>query len=88
MTGDGMRERAAQWQDLLDGAARATIPDGLRLTVPVDRAAAVATLAADEQRCCPFFDFRLHFDGPTVHLEVRVREAGAEFLAELFAPSA
>lgn len=84
LTGDGMRERAEQWHLVLDGAQRAAIPEGIRLTVPAERAAAVAGLAADEQQCCPFFDFRLHLDGPELHLEVRTAEVGAQLLADLF----
>ncbi|NNN31287.1 MerR family transcriptional regulator, partial [Streptomyces sp. S3(2020)] len=72
LTGDGMSERAAQWRTAIAGAERATTPDGgTRLTLAAGRAGAVAALAAAEQRCCPFFDFRLHFDGPLLHLEVR-----------------
>jgi DNA-binding transcriptional MerR regulator len=87
LTGDGMRERAAQWRDALDGAIRTVIPDGVRLTMPVDRAAVVVGLAADEQDCCPFFDFRLHLDGPRLHLEVRAPSDGSELLENLFAQS-
>ena len=86
LTGDGMRERIAQWQDVLDGAAHVEIPGGVRLTVPVERAAAVADLAVAEQRCCPFFDFRLRLDGPNLHLEVRAPEAGGGLLGDLLAP--
>ncbi|MEY9928016.1 MerR family copper efflux transcriptional regulator [Catenulispora sp. GP43] len=85
LSGGGLRERVAQWRDVLDGAARVAIPEGLRLTLPVERAVAVAGLAAAEQQCCAFFDFRLHFDGPDLHLEVRAPEAGAALLAEVFA---
>jgi DNA-binding transcriptional MerR regulator len=84
LTGDFAGERAAQWRDVLDGATRTAIPEGLRLTMPVERAAAVAGLAADEQRCCAFFDFRLHLDGPDLRLEVRAPEDGAELLRALF----
>lgn len=82
-----MGDRMAQWQEVLAGAVRVTIPDGLRLTLPAERAAAVAGLAAQEQRCCAFFDFRLHLDGPSLHLEVRAPQAGARLLMELFAAS-
>lgn len=84
LTGDGMDERAAQWQAALRGASHTAIRDGLRLTMPADRAATVAALAAAEQQCCAFFDFRLHLDGPDLHLEVRAPEAGAELLTALF----
>lgn len=88
LTGDAMAGRAAAWREVLDGAARAAIRDGLRLTVPVDRTARVAALAADEQGCCPFFDFRLHLDGGALHLDVRAPAAGADLLAALFGPVA
>lgn len=55
--------------------------------MPADRAAAVASLAVDEQKCCAFLDFRLHLGGPSLHLEVRAPEAGAELLTDLFAES-
>jgi hypothetical protein len=49
-------------------------------------AAAVAGLAAAEQDCCPFLDFRLHLDGPVLHLEVRAPSDAADLLAALFTP--
>lgn len=39
---------AARWREAVDGAVRTEIPDGLRLTLPTERAGAVATLAAAE----------------------------------------
>jgi MerR family transcriptional regulator, copper efflux regulator len=80
----GAAERGAQWRRVLDGAVREPVPDGVRLTLPVERAGAVAALAASEQECCPFFDFRLHLDGPRLRLEVRAPAEGAALLAELF----
>ncbi|MEU6764993.1 MerR family transcriptional regulator [Streptomyces sp. NPDC046853] len=88
LTGDGLRERTAQWREAVDGAARTAVPDGIRLTLPVERTARVAELAAAEQQCCPFFDFRLHLDGPRLHLEVRAPADGADLLTDLFAPAA
>ncbi|MER5967234.1 MerR family transcriptional regulator [Streptomyces sp. NPDC002057] len=88
LTGDGSRERTAQWREVVEGAERTAVPDGLRLTMPVDRTARVAELAAAEQRCCPFFDFRLHLDGPRLHLEVRAPADGAGPLTALFGPAA
>jgi len=83
---DGMARRAAAWREALVGAGRARIDDGVRLTVPVERTATVAELAAAEQRCCPFFDFRLHLDGPLLRLEVRAPADGTALLADLFGP--
>jgi MerR family transcriptional regulator, copper efflux regulator len=85
LAGGDLAERLRRWQQLLDGAERQEINEGARLTLPADRIAALAALAADEQHCCPFFDFRLHLDGPVVHLEVRAPADGATLLTELFA---
>jgi MerR family copper efflux transcriptional regulator len=87
LTGDALAQRVARWRQLLAGAERETIDDGIRLTLPADRAGALAALAADEQQCCPFFDFRLHLDGPVVHLEVRAPAGGAALLAGLITPA-
>ena len=88
LSGHDMRERAAQWNAVLTGAVRTVIPEGLRLTVPVERTAQVAALAAAEQQCCAFFDFRLHLDGADLHLEVRAPAEGAALLNEVFAQPA
>lgn len=85
LSGQEMRERAAQWSAVLAGAMRAEIFEGLRLTVPVERAAQVVALAVAEQECCAFFDFRFQLDGPRLHLEVRAPSDGAALLAEVFA---
>lgn len=89
LSGEGMGERAAQWREVIGPATQRTeITEGLRLTLPAERAGAVATLAAAEQRCCPFFDFRIHLDGPAIHLEVRAPADGAVLLRDLFGPAA
>jgi len=84
LTGDDITERIAQWRSALDGAVRAEIPDGLRLTLPAERIAVLAGLAAAEQQCCQFFDFRFHLDGPDLHLEVRAPAEAASLLAGMF----
>lgn len=87
LTAGDVGERAARWRRLLDGAGHEPIAGGVRLALPVERAAAVAELAAAEQECCPFFDFRIHLDGPLLRLEVRAPADGAGLLAELFGQS-
>ncbi|MER6810251.1 hypothetical protein ABT299_13325 [Spirillospora sp. NPDC000708] len=54
--------------------------------MPAGRATDIMNLAAAEQRCCPFYDFRLHLDGPLLHLEVHAPAEGAGPLTELFFP--
>ncbi|MFF3032045.1 MerR family transcriptional regulator [Streptomyces rubiginosohelvolus] len=87
LSGDGLRERTARWREAVAGAARAAVPEGLRLTLPVDRVTRIVGLAAAEQECCPFFDFRLHLDGPHLHLEVRAPADGGALLTDLFGPT-
>ncbi|MFB9834755.1 MerR family transcriptional regulator [Actinoallomurus acaciae] len=84
LTGQDVTDRAAHWQRLLDGAGREPIDEGLRLTLPAEHAGELAALAVEEQRCCPFFDFRLRLNGPVLHLEVRAPGDGATLLTDLF----
>ena len=84
LDGPDQADRAAAWLTAVDGAATAPIDDGLRITVPLDRLAAITELAAAEQQCCPFLDFRIHLDHDVVHLEVRAPAAAADQLAGLF----
>jgi DNA-binding transcriptional MerR regulator len=85
LSGQDMGDRIRGWQELLAGAERLPIPDGVRLSMPASRAAEVAGLAAAEQECCPFFDFRIHFTGRRLELEVRATAEAAGMLAGLFA---
>jgi MerR family transcriptional regulator, copper efflux regulator len=84
LTRDETRDRGDQWRDLVADATREPVADGIELTVPIDRLAAVADLAAAEQACCPFLDFRLHLDGPDLHVRVRTSSAGWAMLTALF----
>src|SRR5699024_1170609 len=87
LTGEDIVEQARQWQRLLSDAECTEIDDGLRLTVPVERAGKIAALGTVEQQCCPLFDLRLHLDDPVVCLEVRAPADGAMLLTELFTPT-
>ncbi|GAA2133895.1 MerR family transcriptional regulator [Actinomadura napierensis] len=84
LNSEDMQKRAAQWRVLLRGATCERISDGVRLSMPAERAGRVAELAAAEQQCCPFFDFRLHLAGGMVRLEVRAPSDAAGLLDELF----
>ncbi|MCO5971697.1 MerR family transcriptional regulator [Actinoallomurus soli] len=84
LTAREVTERAAHWQRVLTGAEHEPIDDGVRLTLPAGHAGELAALAAEEQRCCPFFDFRLHLNGSVAHLEVRAPADGAALLTDLF----
>ncbi|MEU2406547.1 heavy metal-responsive transcriptional regulator [Streptomyces rubiginosohelvolus] len=88
--GAELGERTAQWQQLVGKAEeREEIPDGVRLSFPsgAELAGEVAALAAAEQGCCAFFDFRLHLTPTALQLEVRAPESAAGMLADLFGAS-
>ena len=87
LSADEHQERARAWRELAAGAAREQVDGGLRLTLPVERAGASAELAAAERECCPFLDFRLLFDGPVIHLEVRAPAEAAGLMTGLFEPA-
>ncbi|MFD6881832.1 MerR family transcriptional regulator [Rhodococcus sp. NPDC060084] len=78
------RTRAQQWRRLLIGAVREPSTAGVRLRLPVDRAGALARLAAAEQQCCPFFEFTLRLSGSRVVLEVEAPPEAAGMVRELF----
>ncbi|MCX4919860.1 heavy metal-responsive transcriptional regulator [Streptomyces sp. NBC_00687] len=89
--GAELGERTAQWQQLVGEAeGREEIPDGVRLSFPAgaELAGEVAALAAAEQGCCAFFDFRLHLTPTALQLEVRAPESAAGMLADLFGANA
>jgi len=85
LDGAARSERVRQWQDLLSDADRVPIAEGIRLGVPADRASQVAALAAAEQDCCPFFDFRIRLTGQRLYLEVRAPTEAEAMLTCLFA---
>jgi DNA-binding transcriptional MerR regulator len=84
LSAGALGERTDAWRRLTAGADVRRVTGGLRLTVPAARAGELAALAAAEQQCCPFFDFRLHLAGPVLHLEVRAPAEAAPFLSDLF----
>lgn len=88
LTGSEADERTERWRALVGGAERESIEDGVRLTLPAGRAGELAELAVEEQRCCPFFDFRLHLNEPLVHLEIRAPADARPLLTGLFGPEA
>lgn len=91
LSGAEQTGRVDEWQRLLTSATgRSQIADGVRLEFPCDPdlVAAVARLAAAEQKCCAFFDFTLHLTASTLVVTVRAPEAAGPLMAELFGVSA
>jgi DNA-binding transcriptional MerR regulator len=86
LTSEGQAERGEQWRALLaDATGHTPIENGVCITLPPRVAGQAAELAAAEQECCPFFDFRLRLTAGELHLEVRAPAEAAPLVAELFA---
>jgi len=85
LDGREYRDRLDEWVRLLDGAEIETLPDGGRAArLPADRADRVARLVAAEQRCCPFFSFRLDFSGAHIELGAHAPKGSEALVDALF----
>ncbi len=83
--------RIDDWQAVLSTAVtRTAVDDGLvlRFSADADTASELARLAAAEQTCCTFFDFRLHLTGPIIEFEVRSPPEASDVVAALFGAAA
>jgi MerR family transcriptional regulator, copper efflux regulator len=87
LSGGAAVERVREWRELLGGAPRAELPNGMRISLPPAAAGPVAALAAAEQRCCPFFTFALHLTPAGLTFEVRTTPAAAPLLHLVFDPA-
>ena len=91
LDGPAMADRVADWRALLAHAlTREDIDGGLRITFPdrPDVAVEVVRLAAEERRCCAFYDFAIAFTAAGLVLTVRAPGEAAGLVAELFGESA
>jgi len=82
-----MGTRLDDWQALLALATeRRRLESGRALIFPQEATvvAELARLAAAEQGCCSFFDFRMHLTGSTVEFEVRAAPEAQELITGLF----
>ena len=85
LNGGEQQDRVEQWRRLLTTAVRREPVDGgVRVVLPMEVAAQVAGLAADEQACCPFFDFTLRLADGRLAFEVRAPAQAADLVAEVF----
>jgi MerR family transcriptional regulator, copper efflux regulator len=85
LTAAAQADRTEEWRRLLGQAdAREQVDGGLAFRFPAGLAGQVAELAAAEQQCCTFFEFRLHLATGELRFEVQVPEGAAPLLADLF----
>ncbi|QYG91734.1 hypothetical protein HC251_04300 [Iamia sp. SCSIO 61187] len=83
---DRLKEWAAALRPVVD---RTPIDGGLRLSFSSEvDLAALASLAAAEQRCCPFFYFSLTIDERGIALEVTAPDDAAAVVGALFGEAA
>jgi MerR family transcriptional regulator, copper efflux regulator len=79
----------ADKRDLLQGAARVPLDDGLRLELgPNTDVTEIARLASAKQHCCRFFSFALVLDQRGIALEVHAPPDGQAALTALFGAAA
>lgn len=85
LDGSAYADRIEEWRRLLTGAEIVRLPDGGRAArLPVDRADRLVALVVAEQRCCPFFSFRLTFDGASVELVAHAPEDAEMLVRAMF----
>lgn len=84
---DAVHGRIDDWRRVVAGAVARTAVDGgvaLQFPADADTAAELARLAAAEQQCCTFFDFRLRLAGPVIDFEVRAPAEATDVVAAMF----
>jgi hypothetical protein len=79
-----MANRVQGWRRVLDGSTPYRRDGGLRVALDLDRLPELATLIADETRCCPFFTFRLTVTHAGVELDADAPDDARPLLDELF----
>lgn len=87
LSGDEIADRISEWQSVAATAtSRRRRDDGWQLRFADDPqlAGRIATLAAAEQRCCPFLAFRLELRDGALDLEITAPPEGGPLLASLF----
>lgn len=85
LSADAKAQQLDRWADLLAAGSAPVETDagGWRVSFPSQLAGRITELVLQEQRCCPFFDFRVQYSGPVVHLEVAAPEHASALVAEL-----
>jgi DNA-binding transcriptional MerR regulator len=85
LTAADRADRIGQWRRLLGQAdEREPVDGGLAFGFPAGLAGRLAELAAAEQQCCTFLEFRLYLRAGLVRFEVRAPADGVALLASLF----
>lgn len=83
LDGDDAASRVADWRELLAGAPRTDVPEGVRLTLPTATLERAAALAQAEQSCCAFYTFRIDLHGPTFDLTITAPTEARAMLDDL-----
>ena len=81
--GESRSGQVARWRALLSGRLGTPLASGMRYRLPITELGTAAELAADEQRCCPFFSFEISLQHDTFTLTIRTPPEGRPMLDEL-----
>lgn len=83
LDGDQYRDRAEQWQQILQGGVRSLVPGGVQVTLPSERATELAALILAEQTCCGFVNFTLRFEGSMVVMMLTAPDPAQRIISDL-----
>jgi DNA-binding transcriptional MerR regulator len=88
---DAVPGRVNDWRRTVARATSRTVIDGgvaLHFPADPDVAGELARLAAAEQQCCAFFDFRITIAGPAIVFEVRAPADAHDVVTAMFGAAA
>jgi MerR family copper efflux transcriptional regulator len=83
LDGDQYRDRAEQWQQILQGGVRSRVAGGVQVMLPGERAPELAALILAERTCCSFLNFTLRFEGSTVAMTLTAPDHARQVLSDL-----
>lgn len=84
LTGSAHGTRTDEWRRLLGDSPRGAVEGGYGVDLPIEAAEDAMALVREEQRCCPFFTFRLQLDTSGLRLEVTAPPEGRQLVELLF----
>lgn len=85
--GSDYADRIASWHQLLVDTQPVPVGSSIQVTLPIEQLQQTAALAAAEQRCCAFIDFRIDLHSSTFELTITAPARAVDLLTDLLPPS-